>query len=147
MKATHIRTVKGEIPSSETVLKLERLLLKKIKSIGFISNVTILTRSAVKIGLHMCSFRIDPAVHGHNEDYGYCGSRTKKGFKRTCIPTWGQREDFNHLVNDCFDELSLSARIMSGPFKVRDLKEGRVNEWSPSVTPYSDRLFEIRVGQ
>lgn len=145
MRATNIRTKSNEIPSTDTILRLEKLLKSKMHKLGFISNATPLTRSSMKIGLHMCSFRIDTRVHGYNADIGYIGSRCKAGYKRTSIPTWKQREDFNHMVNDCFDRLGLSARIMSGNFKIRDAKEGRVNEWSP-MDGYGggERLFEIR---
>jgi hypothetical protein len=145
MKVTCIRDSNGLVPSTDLILTLERLLKQRFKAAGFISVVNANTRVSMKIGLHMCSFRIDPSSHGYNADTGYIGSRCKAGYKRTTIPTWKQREEFNHIINDCFDLLQLSAQIKSGPFVVRDKRSGRVNEWS-SMDAYNggDRLFEIR---
>jgi hypothetical protein len=144
MRVTCIRDKRGEIPSTDLILKLERLLNSAMKKNGFISDAQAITRSSMKIGLHMCSFRIDPLVHGHNADKGYIGSRCKAGFKRTTIPTWSQREEFNHMVNDVFDSLKLSARIMSGPFTIRSKSTGRVDLWFPcQAYNGGDRLFEI----
>lgn len=145
MRATCIRTKTGELPSTDQILALEKLLKKKMHEKGFISDAKTLTRSSMKIGLHMCSFRIDTRIHGHNADVGYIGSRCKAGYKRTTIPTWNQREEFNHLVNDCFDKLKLNAKIMSGPFKIRCKTMGRINEWN-SMNAYNggERLFEIK---
>lgn len=147
MKVTSIRTHKGKIPSTDTILKLEKSLKNAMTKLGFISDVTLNTRTSIKIGLHMCSFRIDTTKHGHNADYGNCGIRTVKGYRLTSIPTWSQREQFNHMVNDCFDKLKLDAQIKSGAFPIRDKKTGRVNQWSPTTYAYSggNRLFEIRV--
>ena len=144
MKVTSIRTRTGEIPSTHTMLILESMLKNAMKKNGFISDAQAITRTSMKIGLHMCSFRIDVNVHGYNQDVGYIGSRCKAGFKRTSIPTWSQREDFNHMVNDCFDRLKLSATIKSGTFVIRT-KEGRVNAWSSSdAYNGGERLFEIQ---
>lgn len=146
MRATKIRTNKGEVPSTDTMLKLEQLLKKAMTKQGFISNAAALSRTGMKIGLRMCSFRIDTTKHGYNEDRGRIGSSCKAGYKRTSIPTWEQREEFNHMVNDCFDKLKLSAKIKSGPFVVRN--GVRVNEWNPNDAHFGgQRLFEIVKGE
>ncbi len=144
MKATRIRDHKGEVPSTELILKLEKLLLKEMKAHGYISGVEIKTRTEIKIGLHMCSFRIDTQIHGHNADYSHVGRMCKAGYKRTSIPTWSQREDFNHMVNRCFNKLKLSAKIVSGPFLVRSHETGEIINWS-SHDAYcgGTRLFQI----
>jgi hypothetical protein len=144
MNATRIRTRSGEIPSTDLLLKLEKRLNAAFKRSGFETQVTLKTRSALKIGLHMCSFRIDPEKLGYNADRGFCGSRCSAGFKRTRTPTWEQRESFNHLVNDAFDALKLSARIKSGPFLVRSALMGRVNVWSLSDLPNTKVLLRIK---
>ena len=136
MKVTNIRTHKGEVPSTDTLLKLERCLLAKFKRAGFVSGVELKTRTRMKIGMHMCSFRIDTAKLGHNADRGYIGRRCKAGFKRTTIPTWSQRDAFNHIVNDCFDKFRLTARIVSGPYTIR-VGLHRVNAWDRTLAPRS----------
>ena len=144
MKVTCMK-LNGDLPHTDILLRLEYHLKAVMKENGFVSNAQIITRSSMKIGLHMCSFRIDPLVHGHNADIGYVGSRCKAGFKRTNIPTWKQREQFNYMVNDAFDYFEIAAQIWSGCFEIRNKTTGRINEWS-SLNAYGggDRLFEIK---
>lgn len=140
MKITKMRTNTNELPSTDTLLKLEKMLNSKFKQAGFVTNVTLgESRSNMKIGLHMKSFTIDPNVCGQNADVGMVGRMCKKGYKTTTIPTWSQREQFNHIVNDCFDKLKINAKIVSGEYVVRDLS-GRVNEWLAT----NERAFEIK---
>lgn len=144
MKVTKMK-YKNTLPSTDVLLKLERMLKDKFKKAGFNTEVTLGdTRHNMKIGLRMKCFTIIPSVCGYNADVGYHGSTTSKGYKKTCLPTWSQREEFNHIVNDCFDACKMSAKIVSGSFDIRTL-DGRVNEWSP-MNAYNggDRLFEIQ---
>jgi len=84
----------------------------------------------LKIGLHMCSFRINSIIHGYNARIDSSHhQKTIKGYKRTDIPTWEQRESFNHIVNNVFDRYVINATIVSGAFKVRDSREGRIDSW------------------
>jgi hypothetical protein len=140
-----MRTDKNEIPSTDVILALEKALKTAFTKSGFISDAKADSRVAMKIGLHMRSFRIDVSKLGHNRDYGYVGLRCKAGYKLTDSPTWSQREDFNHLVNDVFDRFKLSAQIKSGTFVVRSKSTGRVYQWS-STNAYNggERLFEIK---
>ena len=143
MLVTSIRTKSGELPSTDTLLKLTATLERAFARAGFITNVepgANDSRSNMKIGLHMRSFRIDKAVLGPNADHSCSGRMCKAGYKLTDIPTWAQRESFNHIVNDAFDKLKLSARIKSGEFLIRDKVHGRVNEWNSS----NARSFEIK---
>lgn len=151
MKVTKIRTNKNEVPSTDVILELEKMLLASMKKNGFISGVEIKTRSAIKIGMRMCSFRIDTAKLGHNADYSYCGRKCKTGYKKTNLPTWSQREDFNHMVNEIFDKLKLSANIKSGPYIIRDFTNGREYNWDPYINYYisdmvrqTPRVLEIK---
>lgn len=145
MKATKIRDSKSQIPTTETILKLERMLKAGFITAGFITAVDTLTRTSIKIGLHMSSFRIDTVKLGHNADYSrYAAEKCKAGYKRTDTPTWAQREQFNHIVNDCFDRLGLSANIRSGDFTIREYSFGRKNNWSSFASHWGERAMEIR---
>lgn len=132
MKATSIRNNKNEVISTELALKIERELSSRFEKKGFITKVEVLTRTTIKIGLHMCSFRIDTHKLGSNARVGSNYANTKKGYVRTSVPTWQQRVEFNNIINNVFDKYKLNASIKSGPFTVRDKKLGRYTEvnWS-----------------
>jgi len=144
MKITNIRTKNNEIPSTDSILALEKMLVSKFNKAGFITVVNPLTRASLKIGLHMCSFRVDIDKLGHNADFGNAGRMCKLGYKKTAVPTWEQREQFNHIVNDCFDKLKLSATIKSGDLLIRHKLDGRINWWHPSDSYYGVRALEIK---
>ncbi len=128
MKVTRIRTKKNELPSTDQLLKLEKRLNKAFQKAGFITKVTLGdSRSNMKIGLHMASFKVDVNKIGHNAMVGKY-KKSPKGYVRTNTPTWEQRVEFNDIVNDCFNKSKLSARITSGKFLVRDLKQGAMDE-------------------
>ncbi len=105
-----------------------RSIVRAIRSAGKPKRVSV-PSIGLKIGLHMCSFRINPEVHGYNGRIDRY-SKTVAGYKRTAVPTWNQREDFNHLINEVFDTWKLSAVIKSGPYTVRT-KSGAVTNWNP----------------
>lgn len=102
--------------------KLETLLSKK----GFITHVGL---EEGTIGLHMRSFKIDTKKLGYNAKISYMTSNPKKGYKRTDVPLWEQREEFNHIVNAFFDKHNITAKIVSGKYLVRDHVSGAVTEW------------------
>ncbi len=138
MKASAIRYNErngGGKPTERFLDELCEIIVAKAAKAGFITGSHRLTGSAIKIGLHMSSFRIDTAKLGHNarvgrtSAYGWHGIQCPKGYKRTNVPTWEQREDFNHLVNDVFDKFGLVATITSGNYTVRT-RSGRVNQWA-----------------
>lgn len=130
MRVTMMRDKSGELPSTDTLLKLERELKRRFDRAGFITGITFGdTRSSMKIGLHMRSFRIDVAKLGHNADHSQSGRMCKVGYKRTDVPTWSQRVEFNNIINNAFDRFGLSARIVSGEYEVRS-RMGRINIWS-----------------
>lgn len=131
MRATQIRTQNGNKPESYQLEHLVNHIVHVAESKGFKTDGDVLNGTSVKIGLRMISFRIITAILGHNgrrDRY----TKSPKGYKRTDVPTWSQREDFNHLVNDAFDKFGLVAVIKSGNFTVRT-KEGRVNEWDDNT--------------
>lgn len=136
MKITRL-TINGNKPTWTDLNGLESDLRNSLAAAGFETEVNL---GAGKIGMRMVCFRIIPQRCGENVYVNsYTIRATKTGYKRTTLPTWGQRERFNHIVNDCFDENNASAKIVSGPYIVRSAKEGRVNSW---MYP---RISDIRV--
>lgn len=138
MKASAIRYNEkngGGKPTERFLDDLCEIIVAKAAKAGFITGSHRLTGTAIKIGMHMSSFRINTAKLGHNarvgrtNAYGWHGIQSPKGYKRTNVPTWEQREDFNHLVNDVFDKFGLVATITSGNYTVRT-RSGRVNDWN-----------------
>lgn len=103
-------------------------LIARFEFSGFITEVHQLGLTSIKIGLRMRSFRINTEMLGHNARLGYLNglrqlmqcSHTDVGFKRTDVPTWEQREEFNHIVNAVFDKYDISANIKSGPYTIRE---------------------------
>lgn len=128
----------NSIQMNALVIKLD----KAIKRAGFISGVKIINSSAITISGHMRSFSIDVAKLGYNARVNQItATTTKAGFKRTDVPTWTQREQYNHIVNDVLDSLKLSANIKSGDYEVRSSVDGRVNSWElPEVHHNGFRL-------
>jgi hypothetical protein len=129
MRATYIRNRdKSKLTKSELETLCSYIVAKAAKA-GFETEAGLLSGGAIKIGMHMCSFRIITSKLGHNARTDRF-NKSPKGYKRTNVPTWEQREDFNHLVNDAFDKYKLTANIKSGPYIVRT-KEGREDSWYP----------------
>jgi hypothetical protein len=103
------------------------MIVGMTNSRGFITEAQRLTGTALKIGLHMRSFRIDVNKVGHNARISrYVDS--PKGYKRTDVPTWDQRVEFNNIVNKIFDKFGLEANIKSGCFTIRDKVKGAHTE-------------------
>jgi hypothetical protein len=82
-------------------------------SLGFLIDVEVLN-SSLKIGYQKCQFKINTTRHGYNTQHSH-GRR-----KLTSLPTWDQRVEFNNALNAIFDSLNLSAKIVSGPFTIRN---------------------------
>lgn len=130
MRATGIRYNKkhgGGIPTERYLEDVCELIVAACERKGFKTDAHRLTGSAIKIGLHMSSFRVITSKLGHNARIGrYVDS--PKGYKRTDVPTWDQRVEFNNIVNKLFDKFGLVANIKSGCFTVRDKKKGAHTE-------------------
>jgi hypothetical protein len=138
MKASAIRYNEkngGGKPTERFLDDLCEIIVSETAKAGFITGSHRLTGTAIKIGMHMSSFRINTAKLGYNarvgrtSAYGWHGIQCSKGYKRTNVPTWEQREEFNHLVNDIFDRFGLVATIVSGNYTVRT-RSGRVDDWN-----------------
>lgn len=146
MRITSLRTKSGK---KLTALQIQHLVVKlanKIKKSGFITGVDSVNSSSIRIGLHMKSFTVDVSKLGYNARIdGYSAKRSKKGYVRTNIPTWEQREQFNHIVNDVLDSLKFSAHIVSGQYLIRNKSHGRVDYWERPeghYNPYSGQYNE-----
>lgn len=103
----------------------------RAKELGFETTTTITSRSGIHIVHRNDTFHIIPEKTGYNVYYPYLSDGLP--WKKTRKPTWNQRCEFNHLVNDIFDELALSAHISSGAYRIR-AKDGRDRDWSADIS-------------
>lgn len=128
MKATKIRVQATQTKvSSDTLLTtLCETIVSRAAYLGFITESEVLSDTSINIGLHMRSFRIDVAHLGSNARP--C-RKSVKGFKKTDVPTWDQRKEFNALVNRAFCDFGLDALIVSGNYTVRTLDTGPETDW------------------
>lgn len=124
MKLTCIRTQTGDKPVDDQISAVENELNNAFSASGFITDVNL---SFGKIGLHMRSFRINTDTLGHNARTSPWG-REIAGWKKTDVPTWDQRVEFNDIINNVFDRFGWSANIKSGTFHIRSKKIGAFNE-------------------
>lgn len=140
MKITKLR-LNGKKLDGHELTSLMNSLQRSLTKAGFMTDVSILNSSSIRIGQHMRSFSINVDKLGYNAQINnFTISRTKKGFKRTNVPTWGQREQFNHIINDVLDRFQYTGNIKSGEYIVRD-ETGRVEGWElPEVYHDAFRL-------
>lgn len=130
MRATRICFFKSDSKPSDSFLNslCTRIVMQAGKA-GFITDASKLNGSSIKIGLHMSCFRINTTKLGYNariSDY----VKSPKGYKRTDVPTWDQRVEFNNLINEIFDLYGLIANIRSGDFIIRNKSESKTeNDW------------------
>lgn len=135
MKVTKIRDLKGNKVNEFLVVDVANYIQSEIDKAGFISHASATGPTSMHIGIHMGSFRIDPNMLGYNARLNNNWQKSPKGYKRTSVPTWEQRVEFNHIINNAFDKFKLKARIMSGEYLVRSFETGRKNSWS-TLEPY-----------
>lgn len=124
MKLTKIRNSDGSKLTERMVEEYAQLILQALNKKGFKTNAYATGATSMKIGLHMSSFRIDTTKLGHNARvgiaaYGYNGCKSPKGYKRTDVPTWDQRVEFNDTVNYILDKFNIHANIKSGAYTIR----------------------------
>lgn len=113
MKITSMR-VNGKIPSTELAFEIEKTLSRRLARAGFITEVRALTRTSIKIGLWMRTFKIDRRIHDRNLRHNpHLGSRL------TDSPTWEQRVEFNNIINRVLNKFKVSAKVKSGSFTIR----------------------------
>lgn len=115
MKVTRIRIGEGtKKPTAKELLNIKTLLCIDFKEAGFITEVSIVNSTSIRIGLHMKSFVLDLTKH-HRNLY-----RNRFGEKLTSLPTWKQRVGFNEIVNDVLNDLKVSALVRSDVFDIRN---------------------------
>lgn len=145
MRITNLKTKNGKkLDSNEMNVLLCRVAFQ-IRKAGFITEVSQNNSSSVRIGLHMKSFTIDTSILGHNARVNeWTLKRCKAGYARTNIPTWTQREEFNHIVNNVLDSLKLTAHIRSGEYTIRTVRDGRVNQWEMPETFHNGYRLQVQ---
>lgn len=126
MKITSMRNREGKCFNAWDLSFVMTQIDNAMYRAGFVTEVSHLTKSSIKVGMHKKCFTIDTNKHGYNARFGAYVS-TKSGYRRTNIPTWKQRVAFNDILNDILDEFGVSCNIKSGMFTIRD-KNGRKNE-------------------
>jgi len=132
MRMTKIRNAEGKKLEARQLEALRNELARAIEADHFITGVYVINGTRIDTGLHMKSFTIDTSILPKNARVGgHCSSI--KGYKRTNLPTWEQREQHNHTINDVLDKFGVKANVKSGSYEVRDFDTGRVNHW------YEDR--------
>lgn len=112
MKLTKIR-VKGKMPNKRQISTLINQLERRFKNTGYITEMYQINSTSIKIGYKQC-FKIDLSKHPYNMQHSP-GSR-----RRTRLPNWEQRVDFNNIINNCLDEYRVSANIKSMMFIIRE---------------------------
>jgi hypothetical protein len=139
MLITRIRTKEGKKLTESEVATIAEFLRLKLEKAGFVTNVQF-NSSSIKLSKHSCSFTVDVAKLGYNARINHSTIDTyQTGFRRTNTPTWTQREEFNHVVNNVLDKYKLRARVKSGEYAIRHFHTGRVIDWT---LPESYRFFK-----
>lgn len=117
----------GGKPTENFLKELCSLIIHKMDKSGFITDAFCLNGSSIKVGLNRSSFRINTKMLGSNARISPF-VKSQKGYKRTNVPNWNQRVEFNNILNTIFDSFGIEARIKSGCFTVRDKMKGAFTE-------------------
>jgi hypothetical protein len=133
MKITKLRkiTSKGNVKLSDSEFnELFKELELRLTNAGLLYNTYIekLNSTSFKISGNSRSFSIDVQKLGYNAQHN--PFLNGKGFRRTNLPTWDQRVEFNNIVNAVFTEMNLVANIKSGFYVIRQGSiELKVRDW------------------
>lgn len=107
-------------------------IINHMNSLGFICDAEVLNSSSVKVGINQRQFNVDIQKLGYNTQHSSGGNR-----KRTCLPSWNQRVEFNDALNAILDRFGFSANVSSGPFTVRKGEEVFTEEdWENQIPSY-----------
>lgn len=140
MKITKIRDKNGESVDTYTLERVCIELERRFDKAGFITGVEI-RGSAIYCGMRMKSFTIDPKKRGHNADTSRYAQQTAKGYRRTTIPTWDERKEYNHIINDVLDKFKLKANAYNSVLYIRYYDSGRVNDWFHFQISNGERVY------
>jgi hypothetical protein len=152
MKVTYLRNESGnKLNHTEMNMIIERLDYK-FNEAGFLTSVYQLNGTSLNISQGGKCFSVDVSKLGHNarlpyvtNQYGtYCGIKYIRGYKKTSLPTWDQRVRFNNILNEVLDFYKVTCNIKSGPFVIRDRKNGSMHECDWSYLEYTqDHIVEL----
>lgn len=149
--------INGKKPASFQLESIVNDLRAEFIKQGFETEVEQKNSTAVKIGGGGKCFTVNVAQLGHNASIGFTNGMGYfydntgiKGYKRTSIPTWDQRVEFNDIINKILDAYEVTANIKSGPYTIRHKDLGGYSEgdWHDQ-TPYEsysyavDRIIEL----
>lgn len=102
-----------EINKAELASELVKVLAEK----GFITEVKEVKSNGFSLSKNKASFFIDEEKLGTNLRPA-SGTLTK--YKRTNIPTWEERVEYNLTIQEFINEKGLSCKITSGCFIIKD---------------------------
>ena len=122
MRITKMR-INGKVPGpAMTAIVFE--LQRRLDRAGFITEVETKTTSCLKIGLWMKTFTLNPDMHERNYQNNPFGGRL------TYLPNWDQRVEFNDIVSSTLNKFKVSAKVVSGPYTIRDgMKVFTEDDW------------------
>lgn len=136
MKITKLRHVKtGKTVSLEERVNLANQLQREFDKAGFYTDVNdefttiglggkCFTIDVDKLGYNA---RVNNGVNGMGQTLNYMGP---VGFKRTSLPTWDQRVEFNQIVQRVLNKNGVTATVKSGPFVIsKDGHNYTENDW------------------
>ena len=138
MKFTKVKTTDD---SQIDLNMLAEALVLALGKKGYITDFTIKSKTGFTLGLHMRSFKIDIDKLGYNYRTGHFVN-TKTGYKRTDVPTWNQRVDYNNIVNSILNRYKISANVTSGNFIIRDGVNSKTEyDWSYNTDHYCGKVY------
>ena len=130
MKFTRIKSMDNK---SVYLNKLTEELVSILTEKGFVTGVDILSATSFKLGLRGRSFSINVEKLGSNFRRDH-SRKSLTGYKRTNVPTWDQRVEYNQIVQELFDKYNLSSKITSGQIVVRDGVENMTeSDWNSTA--------------
>lgn len=130
MRITRLRTNEGKKLNAGQLQELRNALDSAIAADHFITYVSIINGSRIDTGMHMKSFTVNTDILGKNgRVYTYSARHSVKGYVRTNLPTWEQREQHNHTINGVLDRFEYKANIKSGPYDIRKFNTGAITYW------------------
>lgn len=131
MKITFIRDKQGSKITSERLDRMACYIERSMEAIGFETKAIVKNSSRIDLTLGGSCFRIIPEKLGYNASYTpFSGSQYKLGYKRTRVPTWDQRVEFNNMLNKILDNYEVSANIKAMELIIRQgTKSYNENDW------------------
>lgn len=123
MQVTSIRK-RGKKLDQFELIELAIKIQKAFDRAGFRTHVRAVGLSGIHISENSKCFTIDPNIHARNAKYLRYRTEVGLSWKRTLLPTWQQRVQFNNILNQILDKANITASIRSGIFTIRSVREG-----------------------